>query len=125
MTARRCGSLEAVASLAGIRGLPRAAAYGASKAALINFKESLRVHLTKYSLKVSVVNPGFVKTPLTDKNDFYMPFLIDSAKAAQIICAGIERGKREISFPFPFSWIVKGGKFLPHWLYEMIVNRLW
>lgn len=125
MLQRGRGALAPVASLAGYRGLPRAAAYGASKSALIHFLESIRFHLKPKGLTISIVNPGFVKTPLTDKNDFYMPFLISSEKAAKIICDGIERGKRTIAFPLPFSWIVGLGKFLPAPVYEKIVNQLW
>ena len=125
MLQRGRGSLAPVASLAGYRGLPRAAAYGASKSALIHFLESIRFHLKPKGLTISIVNPGFVKTPLTDKNDFFMPFLISSEKAAKIICDGIERGKRAIAFPSPFSWIVGLGRFLPAPVYEKIVNQLW
>lgn len=125
MLSRGGGYVAPVASLAGYRGLPRAAAYGASKAALIHFLESIRFHLKPKGITITVVNPGFVKTPLTDKNDFYMPFLISSDRAAKIICGGIERGKRTVAFPIPFSWIVGFGKFLPAPLYEKIVNQLW
>ena len=125
MLLRGGGYLAPVASLAGYRGLPRAAAYGASKSALIHFLESVRFHLQPKGIVISIVNPGFVKTPLTDKNDFYMPFLVTAEKAAKIICNGLERGKRTIAFPFPFSWIVGLGKFLPAPVYERIVNQLW
>ncbi len=125
MLLRGGGHLAPVASLAGYRGLPRAAAYGASKSALIHFLESVRFHLQPKGIAISIVNPGFVKTPLTDKNDFFMPFLISSERAAKIICNGIERGKRTIAFPIPFSWIVGLAKFLPAPVYEKIVNQLW
>ncbi|MEY4670047.1 MAG: hypothetical protein RL518_2746 [Pseudomonadota bacterium] len=125
MLLRGRGYIAPVASLAGYRGLPRAAAYGASKSALIHFLESIRFHLKPKGITISIVNPGFVKTPLTDKNDFYMPFLIGAERAARIICDGIEREKRTIAFPFPFSWIVGLGKFLPAPVYEKIVNQLW
>ncbi len=125
MLERGRGHLAPVASLAGYRGLPRAAAYGASKAAVIHFMESIRFHLKPKGLTITVINPGFVKTPLTDKNDFYMPFLISAEKSAKIICSGIERGKRTVAFPRPFSWIVALGKFLPAPVYERIVNQLW
>ena len=125
MLQRGGGIIAPVASLAGYRGLPRAAAYGASKSALIHFLESIRFHLQPKGITITVVNPGFVKTPLTDKNDFYMPFLISSDKAAKIICNGIEKGKRTVAFPIPFSWIVGLGKFLPAPVYEKIVNQLW
>lgn len=125
MLARGGGHLAPVASLAGYRGLPRAAAYGASKSATIHFLESIRFQLKPKGMTITIVNPGFVKTPLTDKNDFYMPFLVSSEKAAKIICNGVERGKRFVAFPWPFSWIVGLGKFLPAPVYEKIVNQLW
>jgi short-subunit dehydrogenase len=125
MLERGSGHVVGVASLAGMRGLPRAAAYGASKAAMIHFLESLRFHVKARGVKVTVVNPGFVKTPLTDKNDFYMPFLTSPERAAAVISRGIENQRREISFPFPFNWIVKSGRFMPASIYEMFVDRMW
>ena len=125
MLERGRGWIAPVASLAGYRGLPRAAAYGASKAAMNNFFESIRFHLVRKGITISIVNPGFVKTPLTDKNDFKMPFLIDAAKSAKIICDGIEMGKREIAFPFPFNWVLKIARILPAPLYEALVNKCW
>jgi short-subunit dehydrogenase len=125
MLQRGRGVLVPVASLAGYRGLPRAAAYGASKAAMIHFFESIRFHLVRHAIQISIVNPGFVKTPLTDRNDFSMPFIVDAARAARIICDGVERGKREIAFPFPFNLALKVARMLPAPLYEMIVNRCW
>jgi short-subunit dehydrogenase len=125
MIRRRQGAIAPVASLAGYRGLPRAAAYGASKSAMIHFLESIRFHLVRKGITISIVNPGFVKTPLTDKNDFRMPFLVDAVQAARIICDGIERGKREIAFPFPFNWVLKVARMLPAPLYEALVNRCW
>jgi short-subunit dehydrogenase len=125
MLQRGGGHIAPVASLAGYRGLPRAAAYGASKSALIHFLESIRFHLKPKGLTITIVNPGYVKTPLTDKNDFYMQFLVSTEKAAKIICNGIERGKRTVAFPIPFSWIVGLAKFLPGPVYEKIVNQLW
>jgi len=125
MLARRSGYIAPVASLAGVRGLPRAAAYGASKAAMNHFLESIRFHLKLHNVMVSVINPGFVKTPLTDKNDFYMPFLVSSEYAARTICNGLERQKREIAFPPMMNLVVKFGRLLPAPLYERIVDRLW
>lgn len=125
MLARGRGYIAPVASLAGYRGLPRAAAYGASKSAMIHFLESIRFHLKPKGITISIVNPGFVKTPLTDKNDFRMPFLVDAPRAAQIICDGLEREKREIVFPFPFSWVLKVARMLPAPVYERLVNKCW
>ncbi|MBN8549064.1 MAG: SDR family NAD(P)-dependent oxidoreductase [Deltaproteobacteria bacterium] len=125
MIARRGGYIVGVASMAGYRALPRAAAYGASKAAAIHFLESLRFHLAEHGIAVSIVNPGFVKTPLTDKNDFRMPFLIDAREAAATICDGMERQKLEIAFPSVFKWIMKISQLLPDFIYRPIVRSIW
>ncbi len=125
MLARNKGAIAPVASLAGYRGLPRAAAYGASKSAMIHFLESIRFHLVRRGITISIINPGFVKTPLTDKNDFRMPFLVDAKRAAEIICDGITKGRREVAFPAPFSWVLKIARILPAPLYESLVNRCW
>ena len=125
MLARKSGRIVGIASLAGLRGLPNAAAYCASKGAIINFFQSMWVHLREHNIGVTIVNPGFVRTPLTDKNDFHMPFLIESDKAARIICSGIARGRSDISFPFPFSWTIRFLRLLPHPIYNWIMTRVW
>lgn len=125
MLSRKRGHIVGVASLAGFRGLPRAGAYGASKSAMIHFLESVRYHLVRQGLFVTIVNPGFVKTPLTDKNDFKMPFLTSAEKAATIIADGLEKKRKDISFPIPFSWFLKLARIIPYPIYERIVERLW
>jgi short-subunit dehydrogenase len=125
MLKRGSGHLVGVASLAGFRGVPRAAAYGASKAAMINFLESLRFHVAPRNIKVTIVNPGFVKTPLTDKNDFHMPFIVEPGRAAKIICSGIARGRDEVSFPIPFNWAIKLMRILPYPIYQRIMDKTW
>lgn len=125
MLSRKSGYIVGVASLVGYRGLPMAGAYGATKAAMINFLDSIRFHLKGEGIKVSVVNPGFVKTPLTDKNEFRMPFLIDSPAAANYICDGLEAERHEITFPFPLAWTVWLGRLLPSRLYQFIVDFMW
>ena len=119
------GHIVGVASLAGYRGVPSAAAYGASKAALIHFLESLRFHIEPKGVEVTIVNPGFVRTPLTDKNDFKMPFLIEADKAARIICNGIQRGRREITFPFLFASFIKLLRIVPMSLYIALMKKTW
>lgn len=121
---REPGRVVGVASLAGYRGLPRAAAYGASKSAMIHFLESTRFHLERRNIAVTIVNPGFVKTPLTDKNDFHMPFLTDADVSARIICDGLERGKDKIAFPRPFNWFLESVRILPSFLYNPLVKFL-
>lgn len=125
MLQRGRGYIAPVASLAGIRGLPTAAAYGASKAAMNYFLESLRFHVRRAGVTVTVINPGFVRTPLTDKNEFQMPFLVSAEDSARIICNGLERCRREIAFPWQMALAVRLGRFLPACLYERIVDRMW
>ena len=101
-------------------GLPRAEAYGTSKAAIRHFLESLRVDLDPEGIDVSIICPGFVKTPLTDKNDFAMPMRITSEKAAEYIIRGMSSRKHEISFPPLFAFILKRIAGLP----SKLRNRL-
>jgi short-subunit dehydrogenase len=124
MRARRRGRIAVVASLAGYRGLPSAAAYGATKAALINMCEALFPDLAKDGIRLSLVNPGFVSTPLTDKNDFPMPFLISAEAAARCIAGGLETGRFEIAFPWRFAWIMKCLRLLPARLLFLITRRM-
>lgn len=97
--ARRAGHVAVVASASGYVGLPTAAAYGATKAALINLCEALAPELRRAGVAISVINPGFVKTPLTDRNTFSMPFLMDADAAAARIARGLARGRFEVAFP--------------------------
>jgi len=123
MIARGGGRIAAVASLAGYRGLPTAVAYGASKAAVIHLLEALRFGLAPKGVFVTVINPGFVRTPLTDRNQFDMPFLIDAGDAAERIVRGLEQDRKEIHFPPVFSWMVKLLRVLPYPLYEWVMMR--
>ena len=124
MIARRSGHLAVVASLAGYRGLPSSAAYGASKAALINMCEALRPELERHGVRLSLINPGFVATPLTDKNEFPMPFLITADDAARAISQGLERPGFEIAFPRRFAWIMKTLRVLPSALFFALTRRM-
>jgi short-subunit dehydrogenase len=123
MIARRAGHIAIVSSVAGYRGLPSAAAYGASKAALINLAESLKPDLDKHGVRVSLVNPGFVRTPLTDRNTFPMPFLMEVDDAAAQFVAGLDKGKFEITFPRRFTFLLKLARMLPYALYFRLVKR--
>lgn len=118
------GHLVLVSSVAGYAGLPRAAAYGSSKAALINLAESMKPECDAKNIKMTVVNPGFVKTPMTDLNDFPMPFQIDTDVAAQRMFDGISAGKFEITFPRRFTWMLKFLRILPYPLYFPVVRQL-
>jgi NAD(P)-dependent dehydrogenase (short-subunit alcohol dehydrogenase family) len=114
MRARGHGQVALVASVAGYRGLPTAAAYSASKAAAIAMAESLRPELEPDGVLMQVVNPGFIKTPLTDKNDFPMPMLMDVEDATTKLVAGLGRTRFEIVFPRLFCWIVKLYRCMPY-----------
>jgi len=117
------GAIGIVASLAGYRGLPKALVYGASKAALINFAETLYLDLRSRNLGVFLINPGFVKTPLTDRNEFRMPHLISAEDAADEIIHGLERREFEIHFPKAFSRQLRFLRHLPYRLYFAAVRR--
>ena len=119
-----CGRLALTASVAGYGGLPTGLVYGATKAALINFAETLYLDLAPKGIAVHLINPGFVKTPLTDLNDFKMPALIDASEAAQEILAGIEHGAFEIHFPKRFTRMMKLLKLLPYRAYFPTVHRI-
>jgi short-subunit dehydrogenase len=121
--ARRAGQIAVIASAAGYRGLPTAAAYGPTKAALINLCESLKPDLDRFGVKISVVIPGFVRTPLTDRNTFPMPFLMEVDDAARRIIAGLERGTFEIAFPRRLIVLMKLARILPYGLYFRLVKR--
>ncbi len=121
---RRRGHIAVVSSVAGYRGLPYASAYGATKAALINMCESLKPELDKANIAMTVINPGFVRTPLTDKNDFLMPFRMEPEDAADRIAKGLARRSFEISFPRRFIWGLKLARCLPYAVYFLLTRRL-
>ena len=116
--------LIGMSSTVAYRGLPRAEAYGASKAAIKHLFESLQIDLQRDGIAVSVVCPGFVRTPLTDRNDFPMPFLVEVNEAARRIVDGIEARRPEIHFPKRFSIPFKLLALLPHRLYSALCSRM-
>jgi NAD(P)-dependent dehydrogenase (short-subunit alcohol dehydrogenase family) len=115
--------LSLVSSVAGYRGLPKSLAYGPTKAALINLAETLYLDLQPKGVGVSVVNPGFVETPLTAQNDFRMPALISPEKAAAEIVRGWEQGQFEIHFPKRFTHMLKAMSYLSDGLYFAAIRR--
>jgi short-subunit dehydrogenase len=118
------GAIGLVSSVAGYRGLPKALVYGASKAGLINFAETLYMDLRPRGLGVYLINPGFVKTPLTDKNEFKMPALITAEEAADEILAGLRAGAFEIHFPRRFTCPLKLLRILPYRAYFALIHRM-
>jgi len=120
----KAGHIAIVSSVSGFRGLPKAAAYGSSKAALINLAESLKPECNARSIQLSLVNPGFVKSKLTDRNDFTMPFLMDTRDAAHRIVNGLESSSFEVTFPKRFTYWLKLLRILPYRLYFLITKRL-
>lgn len=119
------GEIALVASIAGYAGLPRAAAYGSTKAALIHLAQTLRTELAPENISVRLVNPGFVSTDLTAKNDFPMPFLMDAEEAARRIAHGLLHTARfEIAFPWQMVMALKLLRVLPYWLFFRLMARL-
>ncbi len=123
MLARKSGTIVGVSSIGAVRGFPTAAPYCASKAALTSFLESLRLDLRGRGVRVITVSPGFIKTPLTDRNRFPMPFLQSPESAARRIVAGIARGKREIHFPRRLTIPMKILRCFPGFLFDWLLSR--
>lgn len=123
MLARKTGFIAGVGSLAGYRGMPGAAGYSASKAALARFLESLRIDLWGSGVRIYIISPGFVKSPMTEQNEFPMPFLMATEKGAQSIIKGLEREKTEIHFPYRLSMIAKLSHLIPDNLYAWLMSR--
>jgi short-subunit dehydrogenase len=120
----RTPHLVFVSSSVTYQSLPRAHAYGSSKAALRYFAECMRIDLQNENIEVQVVSPGFVETPMTDQNDFDMPFIVSSEAAAQKIYDGIRKNTFDISFPKAFTWTLKGLSKLPSKLRFSILSKM-
>jgi short-subunit dehydrogenase len=120
MVARRAGRFAGIASIAGLRGLPSATVYAATKAFLQSFLEGSRVELAPHGVAVTIVNPGFVATPMTVKNK-KMPFLMQPEEAARRIADGLERGKRVVEFPWQMSLFMRLVRLLPDAVYDRLM----
>lgn len=118
------GAISLVSSVAGFRGLPKSLIYGPTKAAIINLAETMFMDLRDRNIGVSVVNPGFVRTPLTSGNEFKMPALIEPEEAAEGIVRGLERGEFEIHFPKRFTRVMKLMRHLPYTLYFPAIRKM-
>lgn len=123
MLKNHAGHIAIVGSVAGYSGLPKALAYGPSKAAIINFCENLYYDLLPTGVSVHMISPGFVATEATAQNDFEMPALISADEAATEILAGIQNGEFDIHFPKRFSRFLKFLRILPYPIYFWIVRR--
>jgi len=122
MIERKGGRFVGIASIAGLRGLPSASVYSASKAAMQNFLEASRVELAHAGVGITIVNPGWVDTPIIDKYKGAVPFLVSAPKAARIIADGIEAGKRTIEFPLPMSLVMRTIRVTPAAVYDRLLR---
>jgi len=120
--ARDAGHIVITSSLTGFRGLPGSIGYTASKAGTMSLAECMYADLRKTGVQVQVVNPGFIKTQLTDKNNFKMPFLMEPENAAREVFEHMNTDKFKKSFPFPFSLLFRSSQFLPDWLYYRLFS---
>lgn len=120
MVARGTGHVVITGSLSGFRGLPGAIGYGASKAGVMALAECMQADLRGSGIVVQVANPGFIRTRLTDKNTFAMPFLMEPAEAADHMFRHMQTDRFKVSFPTVFSWLFRLSQFLPDWAYYRI-----
>jgi len=123
MIAQKSGTIALVSSVAGFRGLPKSLIYGPTKAAIINLAETMYMDLAEKGVGVAVINPGFVKTPLTADNEFEMPNLISPEEAAREIVQGLEDGEFEIHFPKAFTRKLKFLRHLPYGMYFNLIRK--
>jgi NAD(P)-dependent dehydrogenase (short-subunit alcohol dehydrogenase family) len=123
MLERGRGHLVGISSLAGFRGLPKSAAYSASKAGMTAFFESVRLDVAKHGIEVTIIQPGFIKTPLTSGRESKMPYLMELDDAIPHFIRAIEKKKRFAAFPWQLATIVRAGKFMPSWLYDRVAGR--
>lgn len=124
MKRQKYGHIALIASVAGYCGLPNSLTYGATKAAIINLAEGIYNQLKANNINLSLINPGFVATRLTKKNKFYMPLIISSSQAANIIYSNINKNKFEITFPKRFTIIIKILKLLPYKIFFYLTKKL-
>lgn len=123
MVARDRGHIVLTGSLSGFRGLPGAVAYGASKAGIMSLAETMYADLRKTGVDVQLINPGFIKTRLTDKNDFQMPFIMEADEAAKLFVEHMQGDDFARNFPRHFGALFRLSQFLPDWLYYRIAGR--
>jgi len=124
MVARRSGQIALMGSQTAYVGLPTAASYGATKAALLSIAEAFKVDFERFGVDIRIINPGFVKTPLTDKNDFPMPFLVPVDKAIDVIVRGLDGHRFNIGFPWQIVALIRCLAALPYPLKFAITRRM-
>ena len=124
MRERKRGQIAIVGSVAGYGGLPNAYAYAPSKAAVISLAVGLKFLVDRFNITVQIVNPGFIRTPMTDGNSYPMPFLLEVDAAARRLCDGLERGGFEIRFPRRLAWMLRALNLLPYPAYFWLLKRL-
>ncbi len=115
--------LVGIGSVAGIRGLPGAGAYSASKAAAISYLESLRVEMAAYNIAVTTIAPGYIRTPMTDINHYKMPFLMDANVAAAKFVNAIEHKRRFVVIPWQMGWLARFMRFVPPILWDFVMKK--
>lgn len=123
MVQRGAGQLAVVSSLAAYRGLPKSAAYCASKAGVSAFFDSLRLDLQPHGIDVTIIHPGFIKTPLTAGRSAKLPFLMELDDAVSKIVWAIEKQKKSYAFPWPLATVVRAGMIMPNFMYDWIARR--
>ena len=123
MKAAKQGQLVGVASVAGIRGLPGAGAYSASKAAVISYCESLRVEMARDNIAVTTIAPGYIRTPMTVVNEYKMPFLMDEDVFARKFVDAVQAKKRFKVIPWQMGWLARFMRFVPPWLWDFAMKN--
>lgn len=123
MRSRGLGHIAIVSSIAGFRGMPTAPAYSASKVALKAWGEAIRPQLAQDGINLSMIYPGFVKSRITDANDFPMPLIMPAEKAAETIIKGLIHGRKSIAFPWPMIWMMRLMSLLPRPVYNALLSR--
>jgi short-subunit dehydrogenase len=117
------GQLVGIASVAGVRGLPGAGAYSASKAAVIAYLESLRVEMLRHNIAVTTIAPGYIRTPMTDINTYKMPFLMDADVAAATFMSAIEQKRRFVVIPWQMGWVARLMRLIPPVLWDLLAKN--
>ncbi len=120
---RKSGQLVGIASVAGIRGLPGSGAYSTSKAALMNYLESLRIEMLPFNIQVTTIAPGYIKTPMTHSNPYAMPFILEADKAARLFIKAIHRKEKFIIIPWQMNIVGKLMRLLPASVWDFLAKR--